>query len=197
MKALWTVLLVASCALTSKAPPLELRYFTPTPSHPLEIRAQPESGRVRLDRVTSASHLRSRIAHRRSAVELELSDTERWAEDPEDYARRSLEHALSARGVELAVSGEALALVVEVTAFEDVERGGRHFGRVQLHYQIEDDVRILAEDVVTVERPAAGPDISQVVFAIGDALEAASAEVATRIAPRLAAGSRELTPANT
>lgn len=186
MKTTWLLVVLAACALTSKASPVEIRYFSPHPAHPVEVERQPVGGRVQLDRVTAASHLRSQIAHRRSPVELELSDTQRWAEDPEDYARRSLEHALFARGIELAVTGEALALDVEVTAFEDVVREGRHFGRVQLHYRLENDVRVVGEGTVTVERPSAGPDIAQVVTAIGDALSAASAQVANRIAPRIA-----------
>lgn len=184
MKRLLVVL--AGCALTSKAAPVEIRYFSPVPSRSAETATKPVSGRVQLDRVTSASHLRSRIAHRSSPVEVELSDSQRWTEDPEDYARRSLERALFARGLELAVTGEALVLDVVVTGFEDVVREGRHFGRVQLHYRLEDDVRVVAEGTVTVERPSSGPDISRVVTAIGDALEAASAQIANRIATRVA-----------
>lgn len=186
MRTAWLCVIVAGCALTSKAPPLEIRYFSPQPAHPVKTATGTLAGRLRLDRVTAASHLRSEIAHRRSPVELELSDTQRWAEDPEDYARRSLEQALFARGIELAVTGDAPSLNVEVTGFEDVVRGGRHFGRVQLRYRLEDDVRVVAEDTVTVERPSAGPDITQVVTAIGDALAAASVEVADRLAPRVA-----------
>ena len=40
-------------------------------------------------------------------------------------------------------------------------------------------------DVVTVERPAANATISTVVTAIGDALDAASAEVAAAVAARV------------
>ncbi|HEU4616338.1 MAG TPA: ABC-type transport auxiliary lipoprotein family protein [Kofleriaceae bacterium] len=189
MRAAWLLAVVAGCALTSKAPPLEIRYFSPQPAHPVKVESEPVNGRLRLDRVTAASHLRSQIAHRRSPVELELSDTQRWAEDPEDYARRSLERSLLARGIELAVTGDALSLSVEVTGFEDVVHDGRHFGRVQLHYRLENDVRVIAEDTVTVERPSAGPDISQVVTAIGDALSVASAQVADRLAPRVASRS--------
>ncbi len=186
MRTAWLLCIAAGCALTSKAPPLDIRYFSPVAAIPPPVSAEPVHGRVRLGRVTSASHLRYRIAHRRSPVELELSETQRWAEQPEDYVRRSLEHALFARGIELAVTGEALAVTIEVTAFEDVERGGRHLGRVQLHYTVDDDVRVVAEDVVTAERPAASGDIAHVVTAIGDALATASAEVANRIASRLA-----------
>jgi ABC-type uncharacterized transport system auxiliary subunit len=178
------LLCLASCALTSKAKPVEIRYFSPA-TH--EAKATTDSqGRARLGRITASSHLRYRIAHRRSAVEVDLSDTLRWAEEPEDYVRRAVAEALFVEhGVEQVTGGDAPELTIEVTAFEHVERGGRHYGSVQLRYQLDDDNRVLATDVVTVERPAANATISTVVTAIGDALDAASAEVAAAVAARV------------
>jgi hypothetical protein len=37
MKAAWLFAVVAGCALTSKAPPLEIRYFSPQPAHPVKV----------------------------------------------------------------------------------------------------------------------------------------------------------------
>jgi ABC-type uncharacterized transport system auxiliary subunit len=189
MRALAVAILLAACALTSKAPPVQIRYFSPVPSHAERRAAQPVHGRLRIGSVTASSYLGYRIAHRRSPVELELSDTLRWTEQPDDYVRRAVAQALFVhRGIEQVVSGNALTLDVEVTAFEHVERAGRHFGRVQLRYSLEDDQRVIAHDVVTVEREAQRADIASVVTAIGDALAAASDELADRVAARIASG---------
>ncbi|HEY5945802.1 MAG TPA: ABC-type transport auxiliary lipoprotein family protein [Kofleriaceae bacterium] len=186
MKALWLICLVG-CALTSKATPVEIRYFSPAIAH-VEPASTHVSGRVRLGRVSASSYLRYRIAHRRSPVELELSDSLRWAEQPEEYVRRSVGDALFGdRGVEQVVGGEALTLSLEVTAFEHVERAGRHYGCVELRYTLEDEQRVVASDVLAVERQAAGAEITQIVPAIADALQAASTQIAERVAVRAAA----------
>jgi ABC-type uncharacterized transport system auxiliary subunit len=186
MKFSLLVCVLAACALTSKAKPVEIRYFAP-PS--LQVAVQPtasSAGRARLGRITASSYLRARIAHRRSPVELDLADTLRWTEHPDEYVRRSLSRALFVdRGIEQAVTGSALTLTVEVTAFEHVERGGRHYGCVQLRYEIDDDNSVVTEGVVTVERDARGSDISLVVAAIGDALAAATADVADHFVHRM------------
>lgn len=185
MRARWLLGLVAGCALTSKAPPVDIHYFSPA-GRPVAATPAHVAARARLGRVTASSYLRYRIAQRRSSVQVELSDSRRWTEQPEDYVRRSLSRALfNVRGVDQAVTGDALTLTVEVTAFEDVVREGKHFGCVQLHYQVDDDRDVLAADTVTVERPATGSDMSEIVTAIGDALEIASAEVADRVVARL------------
>lgn len=187
MRARWLLAILAGCALTSKAKPLDVHYFAPVPTHTAQPASRAEGGRIRLGRVTASSYLRYRIAQRWTPVEVSLSDSLRWTEQPEDYARRALARALfTSRGVEQAVTGDALTLTVEVTQFEDVVRGGRHFGCVQLHYQLDDDRDVLASDVVTVERPAASGDMAQVVPAIADALEAATSQVADRVVTRMA-----------
>ena len=187
MTARWLLALLAGCALTSKAKPLEVHYFAPVPTHAAQPAARVASGRVRLGRVTASSYLRYRIAQRWSPVEVSLSDSLRWTEQPEDYARRALARELFAsRGVDQAVTGDALTLSVEVTQFDDVVRGGRHFGCVQLHYELDDDHDVLASGVITVERPAASSDMTRVVPAIADALEAATSQVADRVVTGLA-----------
>ncbi|HET7501173.1 MAG TPA: ABC-type transport auxiliary lipoprotein family protein [Kofleriaceae bacterium] len=183
---------MSGCALTSKAAPRELRYFSPEPA--LGDAAGPRAGdaprtRLRLGRITASAHLRYRIARRDSPVALDLYETLRWTEQPHDYIRRSLGHALfDARPFEQAVSGASPALDVELTAFEDVVHADRHAGRVQLHYQLRDDRVVLAHGVVTVERDAPGPAIEIVVEAIGQAMEAATAELADRVVARLCPG---------
>jgi len=193
MRAAWIMLagVLAGCALTSKAAPLELRYFSP------EIVAAgagelPAPGgaprmRLRLGRVTASAHLRYRIVHRESAVALEFYATRRWTEEPDAYIRRSLAHALfDARPLEQAMEGPSPALEVEVTAFEDVVHADHHAGRVQLRYRLHDERVVLAHGVVTVDRPATDPGIEAVVAAIGRAMDAATAEIADRVVARLA-----------
>ncbi|HEU4726437.1 MAG TPA: ABC-type transport auxiliary lipoprotein family protein [Kofleriaceae bacterium] len=181
---------LAGCALTSKTAPPELRYFSPEPepgtaAGPRAAGIGPRT-RLRLGRVTASDHLRYRIARRESPVALELYETLRWTEQPHDYVRRSLGHALfDARPFEQAVSGASPALDVEVTAFDDVVRAGRHAGRVQLNYQLHDERVVLAHGVITVERDAQGPAIETVVVAIGQAMEAATAEIADRVSAQL------------
>lgn len=180
----WLLCLLAGCWLTSSSAPVERRYFSPPSGE--RVTAPRAHVRLRLGRVSAAAHLRARIAHRRSAVELELSDTLRWTEAPADYVRRAVADALfGARGLDQAVTGEAPTLSIEVVAFEHVERAGQHFGRVQLRYAIDDDRDVWAEQVVTVERPARSGEIAVVVQAIGEALRVASLELADRVAERL------------
>jgi ABC-type uncharacterized transport system auxiliary subunit len=184
----------SGCALSSKATPLELHYFSPelalpapapaaAPTEPARAARLP----LKLGRVSASDHLRYRIVHRDSQVALELYDTLRWTEPPDDYVRRALGRALfDARPCEQAVAGRAPALEVEVTAFEDVIAAGHHAGRVQLHYQLHDERVVLSRGVVTVDRPASGPEIERVVTAIGQAMDAATAELADRVVARLA-----------
>jgi cholesterol transport system auxiliary component len=186
MKLTWLIPVLAGCALTSKSQPVEIRHFSPAASDARATPSAPAGLRARLGRITSSTYLRYRIAHRRSPVEVELSDTLRWTEHPDEYVRRALSRSLfDERGVEQVVVGDAATLNVEVTAFEHVVRNGRHFGRVQLRYTIEGDRDVLDDGVATVEREARGADITLVVAAIGAALDAASADVADRVVREL------------
>jgi hypothetical protein len=53
---------------------------------------------------------------------------------------------------------------------------------VQISFSLHDEHQVLASGVVTVEKDASASDISAVVVAIGDALEAAAREVAEKVA---------------
>ena len=181
----WLLCTLAGCWLTSTSPPVDIRYYSPP--HGERAAVPSARRRVRLGRVIGAAHLRYRIAHRSSAVELELEDAARWTEQPADYARRAIADALfGAGGFDQALTGDAPTVTVEVTAFEHVERAGQHLGRVELRYAIEDDASVIAEQVVTVERRATSAGTAHVVAAIGDALDAASRELASGVAARLA-----------
>lgn len=181
---------LGGCALTSKGTPLEIRYFSPenVDVHPPPRTTQPAVARLRLGSLTSSARLRYPIVHRESAVELDVYDTLQWTENPEDYVRRSLARALFEEGqLEEVVSGAAMTLDVEVIAFEEFRRAGRHVGRVQLGYQLHDERLVLTSGVVTVERDAGGPSIERVVAAIGAAMSEATAEVASNVLQKLRA----------
>lgn len=181
-KAVYTCLL-AGCAIAAKSQPLEFRYFSPPPSvRAAAATGEPPCARLRLGRVTPGAYLRFRIAHRDSAVELDLYDTLRWTERPDTYVRRALSDALfEHQPLEQAIANDAVTLEIDVIAFEEVARQGRHAGRVQLGYALRDARNVLGRGVVTFEHDARGAAIEHVVAAIGAALEAASAEVARRV----------------
>jgi cholesterol transport system auxiliary component len=176
------IVAIAGCALTSKSPPLDVRYYTPTDvdTTVVERSAPASSVKIRLDRVSASSHLRSRIAYRASPTELELYETRRWTEPPEAFVRRSLEHELVERGV-LVTGGKALELDVEVVAFE--ERGAPPTAHVRLRYMLIDDRVVIADGIVAVEQPAEG-DFASFVAAIGKALDKASAKLVAEVVAR-------------
>ena len=181
----WLVVLVAGCTLFSKSKPLEIRYFSP--ETPASTQATSDTARVhlRLGRITPAALLRNKIVHRESQVEVQEYDALRWTEQPDAYVRRALAHALfEGSHFDQIVSGAAPTLDVEIIAFEQVPSGGR----VQLRYQLTDDRQVLARGDVICERPASSAGIDGAVAAIGAAMNAATAEVATRIATTLHAG---------
>ncbi|HEU0034537.1 MAG TPA: ABC-type transport auxiliary lipoprotein family protein [Kofleriaceae bacterium] len=183
----WVVL--AGCALTSKSAPLELRYFTPevrdasvpqrrvTASHP----------RVRIGRISPGALLRDRIMVRTSPVELSPYETLRWTEPPDRYVRRALVRTLfDDQPLAQAVGGAQPILDIEVLAFEEVPRRDGHRGRVVLRYELHDDRDMLAAGTVAVERRAKSADISDVVAAIGQALDEAAQRIAIRVAADVA-----------
>jgi ABC-type uncharacterized transport system auxiliary subunit len=188
MTARWVMLAaLAGCALTSKAAPRELRYFAPSPVIATSPAAPPVA-RVRLGRITASGHLRYPIEHRTSDVEIAPYETLRWTELPDAYVRRSLSHALfEARPIDQVIAGAAATLDVEILAFEEVARAGQPAGRVHLRYELRDDRRVLAHGRVVIERPAGDPSIDEVVVAIGAAMDAATSELADRVAAELGA----------
>lgn len=186
MRTSYLLAAIAGCSLTSKSTPVQFRYFAPVTTVASLSQPPATCSRLRLGRVTASDHLRFRIAHRRSPVEVELYETLRWTERPEDYVRRALASSLFDRhGLQRTLDRPAPTLEVEVTAFEEVERGARRFGRVELHYQLADDHDIVESQTVEVERPVDSAEIARVVAVIGDALIAATDELGSRVARRL------------
>lgn len=180
---IFAILVLAGCALTSRAPPRELRYFTPesgvreTPRVTGAPRAQ-----LRIGRITASANLRYAIVHRESSVEVAPYETLRWTEMPDAYVRRALDHALfDERPLAEVVSGDAPTLEVEVIAFEEVARGAQHGGWVALRYELRDDRAVIARGTVSAERAAASPAIEPVVAAIHAAMISATEELAGRI----------------
>ncbi|HTJ84178.1 MAG TPA: ABC-type transport auxiliary lipoprotein family protein [Polyangiaceae bacterium] len=179
--ALW----LAGCALTSNAPPVQTREFTPERLEAAAPKpaASGEPTEIRLGRIRSSANLRRHIVFRVSGVELaEYADLE-WTENPEEYARRAVSRALFDSGANRqAVGGGHPILDLELLAFEEVRHEKGRGGRVQISFSLHDEHQVLASGVVTVEKDASASDISAVVVAIGDALEAAAREVAEKVA---------------
>lgn len=189
MKAL-VLIVLASCALTSKAQPIEVRYFSPelaaAPAK-LAARASAERAPVRLGRVIARGVPREAIVHRDSAVEVGRYDDLRWSEPPDAYVRRALTRALFERGrpLDQAVGGAVATLDVEVVAFEEVRDGARRRGHVELRFSLHDERLVLDRGAVSITREARGREVTDVVVAIGAALDAATAELSERVAARL------------
>lgn len=176
-------LLLSGCALVNKAEPLDVTYYDP---------AFPEANRavtpttadvieLRLDRVTSAEHLDSRIAYRENSVQIGFYDEQRWAERPEAYLRRALARALfTGRGVVQALGGARPALEAELVAFEEVRSKRGRRARASIQFVLRQGPRVLANDLITVERPVTDDSGAALARALGAALDDASSEVATR-----------------
>ena len=176
------LLVLSACALTSKSPPVELRYFAPPELPAATAHADVARTPLRLGRVSSGELLGTHILHRESPVEIVPYETLRWTDMPEVYVRRALERALfDTQPFTQATDGTALTLDVDVRAFEEVRHGASTLGHVELRYELRDESHVIAHGTVSLDRQA-GAGIEGVVAAIGAALDAAAAEVATRVA---------------
>ena len=183
MRATLAGIVLAGCTLTSQAPPLELRYFSPEPrAWPTKHDERAPRAVLRLGRITLAPHLHEAIVHRDSDVELAPYETLRWSDPPDAYVRYAVDREIfGASHVEQAVVGDAPVLDLEVAAFEEVRRGAGRFGRVELRYVVRDDHRVIARGIVATERPASNASIEAVVAAVAAALDASAAELASRV----------------
>ena len=184
---------VAGCALLEKPEIVEPRLFAPridTTSAPASASAStgsPSAPLLQIGDVTAASYLKVRMVYRSSRVELGTYDDRQWTERPDKYLERSLDHALFGKGLAAqAVGGAAPTLDAELVAFEEVRSGMSRRGRVGIHFTLHDDVRVLLDDTVTEEKPARSNRPEDVVDAISAALDAATAEISSRVDKRLA-----------
>ncbi len=189
------VLTVSGCALLNKAEPLDVTYFEPaaSPRSSAPPSATAHTTELRLDRVSSAEHLESRIAYREDAVQIGFYEEQRWAERPEAYLRRALARSLFVdRPLAQAVSGARPALEAELLAFEEVRTKDGRRARVSVQLLLHDGPRVLASDVVTVERPVTASGGAGLAWALGRALD----DVADRVAERALVGLEEAKPRN-
>lgn len=190
----------AGCALGSKAPIVEIHYFTPeavdVPSPPPAAPLDPSAPPVRLGRVTSSASLRHRIVWRESAHELGSYDHQRWTDNPEVFLQRAVARALfAAGGARQVLAGGAPILDLDLVAFEEVRRGGSRSGRVRMLYVLRDDDAVLARGVLTAEEPAPAPGtMREIAGAVGVALDRVAAELAAALADPLRSAAAQPTP---
>ncbi len=177
-----------SCALTSKADALSLRYFNPQP--PTVTRAQPAPSpfELRLGQVSSASHLDERISYRISAAEVGFYDDRRWTELPEAYLRRALERELfEQRGLTRVLTGAAPVLDVELTAFEELRQKPEKV-RVTLTFSLRDERRAWIERSLELDAPVeggAGDPAQQVAQTLASTLASAVRTIGAEVVQRL------------
>lgn len=188
----FAAIMVAGCSFMSPSPATQIRYFTPEPAQAtarVASKGAPEAEsrpKLQIGELTASTNLRERIVHRESAVEVGVYETLRWTEHPEDYVRRSLTRALfEDRPIEHVFEGGAPALDVEVLSFEVTRDGKNWAGRVQLRYRLRDERTVFASGVVTMEQPAPQDGFEGAVAAVGLAMNAATAKIASEVAARL------------
>jgi ABC-type uncharacterized transport system auxiliary subunit len=185
--------LPAGCALTSKATPLQLRFFTPTTvAHDLQSALTPTPGlALRLGRIEAGAHVEQRIAFRTSETELGYYESLRWTESPAFYLRNQLATALyDERGVARIIAGIGPTLDLELNEFEELQFGERR-ARVGLRFVLRDERRALLDQLVVVDRPVQSvsgktPEES-FAHAMAMALAEATSTVANRVVEKLQA----------
>ena len=181
---------LAGCALTSKAAPLEPRYFSPELREESSPHPAGHAGlELRLGRIEAAAHLEQRLAYRSNESELGYYDAWRWTEPPEAYLARALAQQLfEQRGLIRVVSGAALTLDVELTSFEEL-RSEAPRARVELRLTLRDERRSLLERTLRVTRaiaPGTPEDAPlRLTRALSAALEQAVGELAALVTPEL------------
>ncbi len=184
--------LASGCALASKSDVLDIRYFTPYAQKTRLSSASPAAAKempaLRLGRVTSGTHLRTRMVHRTAAGEVTFDEQRRWTERPEVFVRQELERELfEERGFRRELTTGAPTLDVEVLAFEELKLRGGSAARVQLRMVLHDDEKVMSEETLTVDRPVGGRGaVEDLVTATSDALDASASAIADRITAKLA-----------
>lgn len=185
--------LVSGCALTSKATPLQLRFFSPTTAEHDARTKTPQSGNLalRLGKMESGAHIEQRIAFRKSETELSYHQALRWTEPPAFYLRNQLASAIfDERGVSRIVTGIGPTLDLELNEFEELQFGARRV-RVGLRFVLRDEQRAMLDQVVIVERAlsldATSTPEESMARAMATALADATSTVANRVVEKLSA----------
>lgn len=197
------VLGLSGCALMDKAEALDVRHYAPEVPAPKPAAAPlPAPGddgavrdrpRLRIGRISAASHLGKKMVYRTSSVDVGIHDDRRWTERPDEYVRRALSSALFGEaGVTQSLAGAAPTLDVELVAFEEIRSGEARLGRVTVRYALHDERQVLLSDSVTVETPATSKEAADVVRAISLALAEATEQVGEKVVSRLAQDAREV-----
>jgi cholesterol transport system auxiliary component len=181
----------SGCALTGRGTPAEWQWFTPE-----KVQSQPTAKgggpigagpSVRI-RTVASGNLETRIAYGDGAYQGGYYEERRWTERPELYVRRSLERTLcQERGFRCNPDDlDAPALDVEILKFQELKTAGSHQGLVALRIVLSGE-KVLVDDTVQVVVPVRGDRFDDVVAAIANALDRASADVASRVRTALTA----------
>jgi cholesterol transport system auxiliary component len=184
--ACFTAAALTGCALLGKNDTVVPRYFAPEYAVPPGANRAAAGRPLRLDRVEGWSNLRDRWVVRDPAGATSYAEDRRWTERPEVYLRRALSRALfEERGLVEALSGRALALEVELIAFEEVERP--HQVRLQALLILRDDRLSLYQETISVEQAVAPSDEAGRERALLEAFSGALQIGVTRIADQVVA----------
>lgn len=188
--------LASGCALTSKADPTILKYYSlDAPRHRPHPPGSPAAGsaplQLRLGRVNAASYIRDRIVYRDSSVEMGYFEDLRWTEKPEAYVRRDLTQALfEDEGVQEVVGGVGPTLEVDLDTFDEV-REPQPVARVTMTWVLRDDTVVLMRDTIVLERPLpkdpAKPLPKDLAVAMSAALDDGIDRIVKAVVPKLAA----------
>lgn len=178
----------SGCALTSKSPPTAPRYFSPERAGEVVRPSARLAGRpveLRLGRVHAAAHLDERLVFRDADnYELGYYQERRWTEAPEHYLRRRLGRVLfEERGIQHVIGGDAMTLVVELGAFEEV-RTPKRLARVQVTVRLQNQRSVRWQETLTAEQPVAVTASERSADALVEALGTALRGVVDRIADR-------------
>lgn len=183
------LVLLSGCALTGKSDGAFVpRYFTPEPLGPAaEVSGAPRvtATDLRLGRITASSDLRSNIAYRNGAHEVAYHEERLWTEHPDAYLQRALTRVLfEERKIPHAMSGAGPMLEVRLLAFEEIQSAPRGV-RIRLSYTLYNERRVLAEEMLSVERPltagTGASDADEVAKVLGESLGVIVRQMADRI----------------
>ncbi len=190
---LLSTLLCASCALFQKNESVVFRYFSPERRSTSTAMAADKPGakvlQLKLGRVTSASHLRDKIAFRTSEFEIGFYEHLRWTERPESYLRRAMSRALfEEQHIQQVVGGGALTLEIDLNAFEEL-RVPRHTARVEVAWLLRNDRVVVAQRTLVVEHDItaavseteAGAIATAMADALGESIHKMVTEVVTEL----------------
>jgi cholesterol transport system auxiliary component len=189
------LLALPGCALTNKADPTILKYYSlEAPRHREHPSGSPASGahalQLRLGRVNAASYIRDRIVFRDSKVEVGYFDDLRWTEKPEAYLRDHLSDAFfEDEAVQEIVGGLGPTLDVDLRAFEEV-RDARRVARVSISWVLRDDAVVLLRDSFVIDRPmgdsSSKTPAREVAIGLSAALDDAIDRIVKAVVPKLA-----------